>query len=197
MINHGKTKNIRWVLISASLYLHWVQGLQGHNSIASVHSPYECLTVLHFKRLGLDLKASSTRPWCRWCQRWERRRAGRPSGATLSGRRRRLPVRGSILILCDKLKRNKHSHTYICDFYLPQRYVCIWIGSGQRREGGWGARAGSQCRRESRQARPADLLLLKYFRVASTPTLETPATEATSLATAAQPVPATRQFTCG
>ena len=97
MINHGKTKNIRWVLISASLYLHWVQGLQGHNSIASVHSPYECLTVLHFKRLGFDLKASSTRPWCRWCQRWERRRAGRPGGATLSGRRRRHPEKGSIL----------------------------------------------------------------------------------------------------
>ena len=44
------------------LNLHWVQGLQGHNSIASVHSPDECLTVLHFKRLSLDLKASSTQP---------------------------------------------------------------------------------------------------------------------------------------
>ena len=42
-----------------------------------------------------------------------------------------------------------------------------------------------------------DLRILKDFRFASTPTLETPATEATSLATAAQPVPATRQFTCG
>ena len=42
------------IIISArgsgyDVYLHWVQGLQGHDGVASIHRPYKSLAVLYLK----------------------------------------------------------------------------------------------------------------------------------------------------
>ena len=33
----------------SDVYLHWVQGLQGHDGVASIHCPYKSLAVLYLK----------------------------------------------------------------------------------------------------------------------------------------------------